>query len=139
LGGCGDCLKNHWGIEGKRLYEMWRSHVKHAVTGNDHACLTSSLAVVGEVLNSIPDRPGQPHDLEYLLVGGLLGGLINSADGKGQENVQWRKILTSLRKDHKWDICITRICDSVLVGCAVSKSSWDVLCDCGNDSKALTW
>jgi hypothetical protein len=88
---------------------MWKSHVKHAVTGNDHACVANSLALEGEVLNSIPDRRGQPHDLEYLLVGGLLGGLINSADDKLLENVQWRKILTPLRKDHKWDICITTL------------------------------
>ena len=106
----GDCLKNHWGIWGKRQYEMWRSHVKHAVTGNDHACPPSGTARLGppsgtarlgEVLNSIPDRRGQPHDLEYLLVGAMMGGFINSAEDKGEENVQWRKILTPKRKDHK--------------------------------------
>jgi hypothetical protein len=103
----GKCLKSHWGVLGKHLYEKWRSHIKHAVTGNEHACLTSGTAGLGEVLNSIPDRRGRSHDLEYLLVGGLMGGLINSAQDKGGENVQWRKILTPNRQDHKWDMCIT--------------------------------
>lgn len=103
----GSCLKSHWGVLGKRLYEMWRSHIKHAVTGNEYACPPSGTARLGEVLNSIPGRRGHPHDLEYLLVGGLMGGFINSAEDKGGENVQWRKILTPNRKDHKWDISIT--------------------------------
>ena len=97
------CLEEHWGGEGRRLFEMWRSHVKMATASNDYACRSSEGTCGDELLNSIPDRPGELHDLVYFLTGGLMGGFINSARSKQQENVQWRKILTRHRVDHNGD------------------------------------
>jgi hypothetical protein len=100
LGGMRNCLKNHWGDVGKEVYEMFSSHVKVATTSHEHACSIDDATDAQEVLNSRPDKPGALHCLEYFLIGGLMGGFINSAVSKSEQNVEWRKILTPKRVDH---------------------------------------
>ena len=100
LGRMKTCLKNHWGEMGQKVLEMWESHIKVATTSNAHAC-SSAGSDDGEVLNSKPDKPGSLHSLIYFLSGGMMGGFINAADNKSEENVEWCKILTPNRVDHR--------------------------------------
>ena len=101
LGPLRGCLKNHWGEVGQEMYEMFSSHVKMATTSNSHVCCPGGGTDAEEVLNSRPDIPDQLHCLLYFLMGGLMGGFINAADSKAEENVEWRKIMTPGRVDHK--------------------------------------